>query len=107
MELNGALSNPGAALKRVGPRIESVHRTPTVSGGAPAATAHRRQGSVLATTSKILQEAKAPLQIAEIHEAVEKALDVSVPRSTVKAALATHAHDRFQRVRRGSYRSRG
>lgn len=66
----------------------------------------RRAGAVLATVTRVVEEAGAPIRMSAVHAAVERLLGEVVPRSTVNEALSTHSrgrHPRFRRVRRGVY----
>ena len=114
MELNGALSNPLvrgkplelgrlAVLKKKLLARESAR-------GEPLRRLPRRQGSVLAAVTRVLELAREPMMMSDIHEAVKRVLDDSVPLSTVKDALSAHTvggDQRFKRVRHGIYELAG
>ncbi len=58
--------------------------------GEPLQRLPRRQGSVLAAVTRVLELAREPMIVSDIHEAVKRVLDDSVPLSTVKDALSAH-----------------
>ena len=110
VELNGALSNPlvrGKPLElgRLAALKRKLLARETPQEGSPRRLA-RRQGSVLAALTRVLELAGKPMEVSEIHRAVEHILDVQVPQSTVKDALSAHTvggDRRFRRIRYGIY----
>jgi len=61
---------------------------------------------VLAAVTRVLESAREPMMVSDIHEAVKRVLDDRVPLSTVKDALSAHTiggDQRFRRVRQGIY----
>jgi Arc/MetJ family transcription regulator len=61
---------------------------------------------VLATVTRVVEEAGVPMRMSAVHAAVEQLLGAPVPRSTVNEALSTQSRGgdaRFRRVRRGVY----
>lgn len=122
MELTGALSHPfvsevlllrltelcQVALSRKRPsaiRAVGCMETPGVwrQAGEPLPT---RPGTVLAAVTHLLESARRPTSVAEIHAGVASATGAAVARSSVKSALASHcsgAKARFRRVRSGVY----
>jgi len=110
MELNGTLSNPLTSDKRLQmARLAAVKSDLSIRERAPdwpSPRLPRRQGSVLATVTNILETAAEPLCVQDIHRTVETLIGEPVPCSSVKDALATHARGddrRFRRTRRGRY----
>ena len=64
---------------------------------------------MLATITKVLEEANCPMWAREIHTAAERLAGEPLRWSSVKGALAAYAEGskpRFERVRRGYYRIR-
>jgi hypothetical protein len=110
MELNGALSNPLASDKHLQMVRLAVLKSDISIGewvsDRPSQRLPRRQGSVLAAVTSILENSAEPMRVRDIHRAVEALLGGPVPYSSAKDALASHAHGedrRFRRTRRGSY----
>jgi hypothetical protein len=71
----------------------------------PGRVVRRRQGSVLAAVTSVIEQAERPLRVREVHAAVEELLGARVPFSSVNEALSTHAgpEERFCRLRYGVY----
>ena len=114
MELNGALSNPFVKGKRVdlAKLVALKSRLLAREGGrgGPLRRLPRRQGSVLAAVTRVLELSGEPMMVSDIHEAVKCVLDDGVPLSTVKDALSAHAVGggrRFRRIRHGIYELAG
>ena len=64
----------------------------------------------MAAVTRVLELAGEPMILSDIHRAVERVLDDSVPLSTVKNALCAHTvggERRFKRVRHGIYKLAG
>jgi hypothetical protein len=64
---------------------------------------------VLATITRVLEEAEGPMRTQEIHAAAEQLSGEPLRWTSVKAALAAYANGYeplFERVRRGYYRIR-
>jgi hypothetical protein len=64
---------------------------------------------VLATITRVLKDADRPMRVREIHMAAEQLAGEPLRWTSVKAALAAYAggsEPRFERVRRGYYRTR-
>ena len=64
---------------------------------------------MLETVTLVLERAGEPMQVREIHTAAEQLAGNPLRRTSVKAALAACADGseaRFERVRRGYYRTR-
>jgi hypothetical protein len=108
MELNGALSNPlvtdtGQLAKLAALKQRALERMTAPEKG-PAIG--RRQGTVLASVTTVLESAVPPMFVREIHAAVEQLLGEPVPGSSVKNALSAHTNrgdHRFRRIRRGGW----
>src|SRR5438132_3732475 len=109
MELSGALLNPRlqvelrelAGLREQLSRREAAQRV-------PGRVVRRRQGSVLAAVTSVIEQAERPLRVREVHAAVEELLGARVPFSSVNEALSTHAgpEERFCRLGYGVYAQR-
>ena len=106
MELNGALSNPqaalelGALLKRKAGLLLRRTQTPHHAQITP------RTASVASTVYKILSEATTPMRVKAIHRACEDELGRPVSWSTVKTCLSDHSRGtrpRFERISYGQY----
>jgi hypothetical protein len=72
----------------------------------PSRRLPRRQGSILAMVTNVLENAPAPTRVRDIHTTVEELLGEPVPCSSVKDALSAHSDrgdHRFRRTRRGCY----
>jgi len=108
MELNGALSNPQAALE-LGALLKRKAGLLLRRGHAlHHARIAPRTASVASTVYKILSEATTPMRVKAIHRACEDELGRPVSWSTVKTCLSDHsrgARPRFQRVGHGLYAS--
>jgi hypothetical protein len=66
----------------------------------------RRQGSVVAAVTSVLEFASTPMAVSEIHQAVERLLGEPLSYSAVKEALSAHSRGgdrRFRRIRRRCY----
>jgi len=66
----------------------------------------RRQEAVLNTVKNVLEEARRPLRVRDVHAAVEQLLGTPIPFSSVNEALSTHTNGpgaHFRRVRYGVY----
>ena len=113
MELNGALSNPlvrGKPLELGGLAVLKNKLLARESARGGTLRLPRRQGSVLAAVTRVLKLAGEPMMVSDIHGAVKRVLDDSVPLSTVKDALSVHTvggDRRFRRVRHGIYELAG
>ena len=59
---------------------------------------------MLAAVTRVLELAGEPMMVSEIHEAVKRVLDDSVPLSTVKDALSAHTVGGGRRFRRKRHR---
>jgi hypothetical protein len=111
MELNGALSNPLASNKRLHmARVAAAESDISLRKQAPPDRRQqrlpRRQGSVLAAVTRVLEQASTPVRAGEIHMVVEELLGERVAYSTVKDALSAHSgrdDHRFRRTRHGCY----
>ena len=111
MELNGALSNPLATRKDLQLRRLAILKRELVSReqGFPGTSLPglgRRQGTVLATVTSVLERADGPMQMREIYAAVERVLGQAVARASVREALSAHtdvAERGFPRIDRGWY----
>jgi len=111
MELNGALSNPLATRKDLQLRRLAILKRELVSReqGFPGTSLPglgRRQGTVLATVTSVLERADGPMQMREIYAAVERVLGQAVARASVREALSAHtdvAERGFRRIDRGWY----
>ena len=71
--------------------------------------APRRAAGVLATVTRVLEEAEHPMRAREIHAAAERLAGEPLRWTSVKGILAAYAEGygaRFERVRRGCYRIR-
>ena len=95
MELNGALSNPLATRKDLQLRRLAILKRELVSReqGFPGTSLPglgRRQGTVLATVTSVLERADGPMQMREIYAAVERVLGQAVARASVREALSAH-----------------
>ena len=108
MELNGARSNPRAAveLSRIGALHDELLRRASVDPREPR-PAPAKVSPVLETVTLVLEQAGDPMQVREIHAAAEQLAGKPLLCKSVKAALAVNADGeeaRFERVRRGYYR---
>jgi|SRR5665811_28551 hypothetical protein len=108
LELNGARSNPraGVELVRLGALRDELLRRALVNPRKPR-PAPRHPARVLATITRVLEEANCPMRAREIHATAEQLAGEPLRWSSVKAALAAYAEGseaRFERVRRGYYR---
>lgn len=109
MEDNGARSNPLETdkvlhLKGLLELKQRVTERPVRL--AVSSTRSRRQGSVLAAVTAVLEIAEAPMRYVEVKAGVEALLGEAVPGSTVREALSANsrgARARFQRVTVGRY----
>jgi hypothetical protein len=66
----------------------------------------RHPARVLATITRVLEEANCPMRAREIHAAASELVDEPLLWKSVKAALSadvTGEHPRFRRVRHGVY----
>jgi len=111
MELNGARSNPrlGVELVRLGALRDELLRRASAGPREPR-PALRRPARVLATITRVLEEAEGPMRAREIHAAAEQLAGEPLRWTSVKGTLAAYAEgceSRFERVRRGYYRIRG
>jgi hypothetical protein len=64
---------------------------------------------VLEAVTDVLERARRPLRVRDVHAAVEQLLGTPIPFSSVNEALLTHAKGqsgRFSRVRYGVYEHR-
>ena len=69
----------------------------------PHRALRRRQGSVLEAVTNVLEEARQPLRVRNVHARVEELLGPHIPFSSVNEALSTHASGEDQRFRRVQY----
>jgi len=79
-----------------------MRRTPD----RPSQRLPRRQGSVLAAVTSVLEAAAGPMRLQDIHRAVEDRTGEPIPYLSVKDALAAHTSGnarRFRRTHRGCY----
>jgi len=111
MELNGARSNPQAAveLSRLGALHDELLRKALTNPREPRPVP-AKVSPVLETVIRVLEQAGGPMQVREIHAAAEQLAGEPLLWKSVKAALAVNAEGeeaRFDRVRRGYYRIRG
>ena len=107
MELNGARSNPQAwvELFRVGALHDELLRRASAEPREPRPVP-RHPARVLATITRVLEEANYPMRAREIHAAASELAGEPLLWSSVKAALSadvTGEHPRFRRVRHGVY----
>ena len=110
MELNGARSNPqaGVELSRLGALHDDLLRRASVNPRKPRPVP-AKVSPVLETVTLVLELAVEPMRAREIHAAAEQHAGESLRWASVKAALAAYAggsEPRFERVRRGYYRTR-
>ena len=111
LELNGARSNPQAAveLSRLGALHDELLRKALTNPREPRPVP-AKVSPVLETVIRVLEQAGGPMQVREIHAAAEQLAGEPLLWKSVKAALAVNAEGeeaRFDRVRRGYYRIRG
>ena len=107
MELNGARSNPRLQLELR--QLGAIHER--LLGKTALAPRKPRPGPpavprVLATVTRVLEQADTAIKVAEIHRAAEQLAGEPLCGSSVKATLAEHAAGtdaRFRRVRHGYY----
>ncbi len=109
MELNGALSNPQAALEvsRLRERCATLIRKAIESPRSPTPIPVRTP-PVSEIVSRVLADAARPMRACEVHRAAESAFGASLRWKSVKAALAAGAggaSPRFERVAYGLYRA--
>jgi hypothetical protein len=108
MALLGTISNPEVAnqLQRLEKKLKQIAASSPPARPLPQPP-KRRCGDISAAVTHVLDEAEAPMRIANIHAAVEARIG-TVPRSTVKDCLAEHAKPggRFVRIARGRYQTR-
>jgi len=111
MELNGALSNPRAALQvsrlfgRWAGLVERAAIHPRVPRPAPVGVPR-----VTAVVMSVLSTAPGPMGVHDVHVAAEFLAGVPIRHKSVKAALAAGTcgvEPRFERARRGVYRLTG
>ena len=110
LELNGARSNPrlGVELARLSALHEGLLLKIAADPREPR-PAQRRPARVLATITRVLEEANCPMRAREIHAAAEQLSGEPLLWSSVKGTLAAYVEGsdpRFERVRRGYYRIR-
>jgi len=107
LELNGARSNPqaGVELSRVGALHDELLRRASAEPREPRPVP-RHPARVLATITRVLEEANCPMRAREIHVAASELVGEPLLRKSVKAALSADVaseHSRFRRVRHGVY----
>jgi len=108
MELNGALSNPQAALevsrlrKRWARLVKKAVESPRSPTPIPA-----RTPPVSEIVSRVLADAVRPMRACEVHRAAELLFGAPLRWKSVKAALTAGLGEsgRFERVGYGVYRS--
>ena len=111
MELKGALSNPFTSDKALLRRLSELHHyllSRTERSRRQPRQRSAKASPVLETISLVLGSAARPMQVSEIHSAAEQLAGKPLRRTSVKAAPAAGVSSRmprFQRVRRGVYRS--
>ena len=110
MELNGARSNPRAAveLSRIGALHDELLRRAQAAPREPRPVP-AKVSPVLETVIRVLERTEDPMQVREIHAAAEQLAGEPLLWTSVKAALAANVEGdeaRFERVRRGYYRFR-
>jgi hypothetical protein len=107
MEDNGALSNPRATveLARLADLTRALRRRAAGNARRPRPVPAKAT-PVLETVTCVLERAKEPMPVAEIHRAANELLGRPLRRSSVKGTLAAHAvgrDRRFTRTGRGVY----
>jgi hypothetical protein len=107
---SGARSNPrvGVELSRVGALHDELLRKALANPREPRPVP-AKVSPVLETVTLVLELAVKPMRAREIHAAAEQRAGESLRWTSVKAALAAYAdgsEPRFERVRRGYYRTR-
>ena len=88
------------------PRNEHVEKRSMRARSRVLATSHPRQGRIIDAISRVLIDARGPLQARDVHARVENLLGESVRWSSVKATLAGNLQGptpRFVRIARGRY----
>ena len=110
MEDNGARSNPQAQVELArlnelkGRLLEKAATNPAPPRSVPA-----RMSPVLATVTRVLEQADRHMRACEIHASAQELVGHTLRWTSVKAALAAGARGdspRFERVRLGTYRVR-
>jgi hypothetical protein len=109
MHLLGIYSNHDlqGSLSRLAEKLAAVR----VNGGPPRWPVSRRQrprrpGWVIEAIVQVLADRREPMQVRDIHAAVEALVGEPVPPPSVKGALAKNAAGssaRFVRMARGRY----
>ena len=108
MELTGALwnlYNQGRLRKLAALHHRLLARVPT-TGVVVGRPLRRRQGALLDAVTTVIELARRPLRVREVHAAVEELYGERVPFSSVNEALSTHVNGdggRFRRVGYGTY----
>jgi hypothetical protein len=103
MELAGLLSNPRVTLELDRIVKAVVGQQPGESNECQDCAAEKPpQGQILRTIKEVLREHADGLQTYEVRSHVEKRLGRSLPKSTVKDALASNRV--FERISKGRYR---
>ena len=92
MELSGALLNPRLQVEL--PRLVQLRKESAAREKASRLSGRalrRRQDSVLDAVTAVLERARQPLRVREVHIGVEQMLGGPIPFSSVNEALSTHA----------------
>jgi len=110
MELSGALYEPSLLpkLRRLnGLRKRLLADATSEIGSDPLP---RRNDWMLQAVTRVLINAQQPMRVRDVHQAVERLLRMTVPRTSVKDCLSRSSrgnNPKFERVKRGWYGVRG